>query len=119
MLLSGCNAGSNNPVSSGFPAGSGYKINLTSAVNTVTAGATSVITAQIIEPDGSPVRDDQDVVFSSSIGGSFSDSPVKTKNGSVTVTYTAGDTPMQLDSISASCNGAIATIQIMVLPQTF
>lgn len=119
LLFVGCDGGSNNPVSTGISTGTGYKIQLASSVEMVSVSGSSVITAEIFEPDGSPIRDGEDVLFASSEGGTLSDTNVQTKNGKAVITYTAGDTPMRYDNISASCNGATAIIRIWVIPQTF
>lgn len=118
-LMVGCSGGSNDPVSSAISTEPGYKIQLAAAPGTVSVGGQAVITAKIYEPDGSPIRDNEPIIFASSEGGTFSDSDVTTKNGQAMVSYTAGDTPMRFDNVTASCRGAIATVQIWVLPQAF
>lgn len=117
--LNGCSSGSNSPVATDLSSGTGYRIKLASSLSTVTVSGSAVITAVIYEPDGSPIRDDEEVLFASSEGGSFSDSPVKTKSGTVSTVYTAGSTPMKYDSITASCRGAVAVLQVWVLPATY
>lgn len=118
-MISGCSGGANDPVSSSISSEPGYKIQLSSSVGTVSVGGQTVITARIFEPDGSPIRDDEQVIFASSEGGSFSDNNVTTKNGQAMTSFTAGDTPMRFDNITASCRGAVATVQVWVLPQIF
>jgi hypothetical protein len=58
-------------------------------------------------------------MFTSSEGGSMSETETTTKNGQAMVTYTAGNIAMSFDNISASCMGAMANISIWVLPQTY
>lgn len=115
----GCDGGATNPISTALSSETGYKIQLSSSIDTVSVGGKAIITATILEPDGSPIRDDETVFFASSEGGSFSDNPISTKNGQATVAYTSSDTPMRFDNITASCHGAIATINIWILPQSF
>ncbi|MFZ5952128.1 MAG: hypothetical protein ACOYXC_15595 [Candidatus Rifleibacteriota bacterium] len=119
LILNGCDGGGSSPVSSSISSEPGYKIQLGATADRVSVGGQAVITARIYEPDGSPIRDNEDVMFASSEGGKLSDEKVSTKDGQAMVVFTAGDTPMRFDNISASCRGAIATVQIWVLPQTF
>ncbi len=118
-ILGGCDGGSTGPVSTALSSESGYQIKLASSVEQVSVGGQSIISAVILEPDGSPIRDNEEVMFASSEGGSLSDNLVTTKGGQAMVTYTAGDTPMRYDNISATCRGAVAVIQVLVLPQTY
>lgn len=119
LFLTGCDAGGNNPVATALSEGTGYKIQLASSVEMVSVRGSTVITAQVFEPDGSPIRDGETVFFATSEGGSLSDDEVETKGGQATITFTADDTPMRYENISASCRGANAVLQIWVLPQTF
>jgi hypothetical protein len=119
LFLTGCDAGGNNPVSTGLSEGPGYKIQLASSVEMVSVRGSSVITAQVFEPDGSPIRDGEKVLFATSEGGSLSDTEVETEGGKASITFTADDTPMRYENITASCRGATAVLQIWVLPQTF
>ncbi|GAB4275061.1 MAG: hypothetical protein Kow0029_15890 [Candidatus Rifleibacteriota bacterium] len=119
FFTGGCSGGSNNPVSTELSTGAGYKIKLASSLENVTAGGSSIITAVIYEPDGSPVRDNEEVLFASGEGGSFSESTVTTKNGTASTIYTAGEASMKYDNITASCRGATAFIQVWILPATF
>lgn len=115
----GCDAGSNSPVATDLSTGNGYKIQLASSLSSVKVGATTTLTAVIYEPDGTPIRDGEEVHFGSSEKGSFSDNPVKTSGGTAVVTYTAGDFPLKFDSVSASCHGATAQLQIEIIPEGF
>ena len=115
-IFAGCDGGSNNPVSSGISTEPGYRIQLASSFGTVAAGASSVITAKVYEPDGSPIRDGEEVIFASSEGGKFSEEKATTKDGVATVQYTAGDKVGISDSISASCRGAVAILPIVISP---
>ena len=114
-IFAGCDGGSNNPVSSGISTEPGYRIQLASSFGTVAAGASSVITAKVYEPDGSPIRDGEEVIFASSEGGKFSEEKATTKDGVATVQYTAGE-KVGFDNISASCRGAVAIVLIVISP---
>lgn len=118
-MLVGCDAGSTGPVSTTLSSESGYRMQLASSVDQVAVGGQSIITAVIYEPDGSPIRDNEEVMFASSEGGSLSNNTVMTKGGQAMVTFTAGDTPMRYENISVTCRGAVAVIQVLVLPQTY
>ncbi len=113
FVLSGCDAGSNNPVASDISSGNGYKIQLASSSESVKVGGTTTLTAVIFEPDGSPIRDGQKVYFSSSEKGSFSDQNVETSGGTAVVTYTASEN-IGFDTVTATCQGAISSRQIIV-----
>ncbi len=117
--ICGCDAGSNSPVTTDLSTGPGYKIQLASSLSSVKVGATTTLTAVIFEPDGTPIRDGEEVSFGSSEKGSFSDNPVKTSGGTAVVIYTAGDYPMKYDSVTASCHGATAQLQIVIVPENF
>lgn len=119
MLFCGCDAGSNGPITSDLSTGEGYKIKLASSVASVKVGGKATLTAVIFEPDGSPIRDDEDVYFSSSENGALSDDSVKTLGGTAVVTYTAGEHAMRFDTITASCHGAISSVQVDIVPENF
>ena len=114
LVLSACDSGSSGPVSSPLSSGPGYNIQLASSDGDLMVGATTTLTAVIYEPDGTPVRDGVDVFFGSSRKGSFSDNPVKTSGGKAVVTYTAGDVHGYQDEVTATCNGAIAKVNIAI-----
>lgn len=118
-IFTGCDAGSNGPIMTEAAGGSGYRIQMASSLDSIAVDGSTTITAVIFEPDGSPIRDNEDVLFASSEGGSFTDSVVKTANGQASVNYTAGNTPMKYDTITASCRGAIANIPVWILPANF
>ena len=118
-VFAGCDAGSNGPVATDLSTGSGYRIQLASSFNSVKVGGSSTLTVVIFEPDGTPIRDGEDVSFASSEKGSFSDNTVKTSGGTAVVTYTAGDYPMKYDSVSATCHGATAVLQILIVPENY
>lgn len=119
LVFPGCDGGGAGPITSSLSTEPGYKMLLASTVDRVSVGGQAVITARIYEPDGSPIRDDEEVLFASSEGGKLSEEKVTTKGGQAMVQFTAGDTPMRFDNISATCRGAMAIIQIWVLPQSF
>lgn len=114
LVLPACDSGSSGPVSSPLSSGPGYNIQLASSDGDLMVGATTTLTAVIYEPDGTPVRDGVDVFFGSSRKGSFSDNPVKTSGGKAVVTYTAGDVHGYQDEVTATCNGAIAKVNIAI-----
>lgn len=114
LVLPACDSGSSGPVASPLSSGPGYNIQLASSDGDLMVGATTTLTAVIYEPDGAPVRDGVDVFFGSSLKGSFSDNPVKTSGGKAVVTYTAGDIHGYEDEVTATCNGAIAKVNIAV-----
>ncbi|MDD2997990.1 MAG: hypothetical protein PHV05_02940 [Candidatus Riflebacteria bacterium] len=118
-LIAGCDAGSNGPISTELSNGAGYKIALGSSAEIISVSADTVITAVIYEPDGSPIRDGEEVFFASSEEGEFADSPVNTKNGTAITTYKAGDAPMKYHTITVSCRGAVASINVMVTPSNY
>ncbi|HNX74900.1 MAG TPA: hypothetical protein PLM07_15475 [Candidatus Rifleibacterium sp.] len=118
-VLSGCDAGSNGSVATDLSSGSGYRIQLASSLESVKVGGSSTLTVVVFEPDGTPIRDGEEVSFASSEKGSFSDNTVKTSGGTAVVTYTAGDYPMKYDSVSATCHGATAVLQIVIVPENF
>lgn len=123
LLLPGCNSSSKN-VSSGFPGDStaGPSINLSATSGTLSFGGTTLISAAVRDAAGAPVSAaflTSQVIFSSSLGGSFSTPPVVT-NGLVTVKYTAptaqtlkGDLPVN-EEITVMYAGAIARVTIML-----
>lgn len=112
-LLTGCDAGSNSPVATDLSAGNGYKISLASSIDTVKTGGTSTLTVVIFEPDGSPIRDGEKVYFASSLKGTFSEDSIETSGGTAVVTYTASEN-IGLDTVTATCHGAISSRQIIV-----
>ncbi len=119
IIVSGCDAGSDGPTSSGLSSGSGYRIELAASHSTLKAGATPTLTVVVFEPDGAPIRDGVDVFFSSSLKGSFSDDSIKTAGGIAAVTYTAAEAPWREDQVSATCQGAIATVKIAIVAENF
>jgi hypothetical protein len=114
-MMVGCDAGSTGPVSSGLSSETGYRINLASSVDMVSADSQSVITAVIIEPDGTPIRDNEEVMFACSQGGTLSDNLVMTKGGQAMVIFTAADIA-GYGIITATCRGAVADIKVVVVP---
>lgn len=114
VVLPACDSGSSGPVASPLSTGPGYNIQIAASDEDLMVGATTTITAVIYEPDGAPVRDGVDVFFGSSLKGSFSDNPVKTSGGKAVVAYTAGDIHGYQDEVTATCNGAIAKVNIAV-----
>lgn len=119
IFLSGCDAGSNSPISTGLSAGSGYKIQLGSSLSSLKPGGTSALTAVVFEPDGSPIRDGESVVFTSSEKGSFAEDTVKTTGGTAVVVYTAGNYSYRFDTLTATCHGATANLQILISSENF
>ena len=116
VVLSACDSGSNGPVATPLSSDHGYKIKLLAANRAVRAGGTTTLTVVVFEPDGAPIRDGVDVFFGSTQKGSFSDNPAKTSGGTAVLTYTAGETPVYLDKVSATCMGAIANLDIEITP---
>ncbi len=112
-VLTACDAGSNSPVATDLSAGNGYNIALAPSIETVKTGGTSTLTVVIFEPDGSPIRDGEKVYFASYLKGSFSDDSVETSGGTAVVTYTASEN-IGLDTVTATCHGAISSCQIIV-----
>lgn len=72
LALSGCNS-SNNPVSSGFPSGEGYRINVAAAQRTIVPGGVTILTAHILTPTGASIPDNEKVLVSSHLGGTLKD----------------------------------------------
>lgn len=116
LVLSGCDAGSNNPTATELSTGTGYNIKIISYAEMVAVNGTNIITVAVFEPDGSPIRDNEDVIFACPDGGSFSESPVKTLNGQASTVYTADDTPNKYATIQVTCRGTGATIPIIIVP---
>ncbi|MDD3146374.1 MAG: hypothetical protein PHD82_03645 [Candidatus Riflebacteria bacterium] len=117
-FLSGCDAGSNDPVATAVSTGNGYKMQLAASLTSVRVGGTSTLTAVVFEPDGSPIRDGEEVFFAAE-RGKFSDDSVKTSGGTAVVTFTAGENPLNLETVTATCHGAISSLQIIIVPEKF
>ena len=131
LLVSGCSTGSNNTMTTGFPEGSGYKINLSVSQRTLPPSGTAIVSGVVIDDSGNPV-DQADVILASNQGGTFSNGTdkikiVKTTNGIFSVVYAppqpAEDSksilPSRLDQITASFYGAISVLEVELVSPSF
>ena len=142
----GCNS-SNSPVSTGFPSGAGYSINVISSLQTIPANGATTLTALIRTSTGEPVPDGEPIMVSSVLGGTLKDlnasqAPVDpnqsvaggqvisvlSASGSVVLGYTPpveSQTsselmqPSRMEMITFSYKGAYTSIELEILAKGF
>ena len=88
-------------------------LTLVAATNIVPAGGSTTVTANLVEPAGTPVHDGTVVAFSASLG-TMHPAEAATVRGRATATFTAGDAS-GIAELRAFSGGAIAeTVQVTI-----
>lgn len=123
ITLMGCSA--NTSSSSGFGSGSGYSLNITTSNSSVPEGGSTTLIISAKDGQGNPVNDSvTPIVFSSTLGGSFSPASPFLSSGVTSTVFTASGgtvtptpTPtatVGVTQITASYKGAFAYMSIYI-----
>lgn len=130
VSLAGCSS-ANTPVKAPFPEGSGFTISASAVQRIVPFGGATVLTAVVRNSAGDPIADNAMISMTSSQGGTFvSSSGVASPqmhqepaaDGVVTVGYqppAQTDAPSRLDLVTFSYQGAMTTIELELVANSF
>ena len=130
VFLAGCGSSDNNPIVSDLISGNGFQIRMSSSAQNIGPGGSVQVTAMVTDSKGVPVKDDEEVTFSSSEEGTFegvSDGKAKTKNGAATAVFRAPSQatnsdkpqPSRSNRIFAGFQGALSYVEITMVSTTF
>lgn len=123
FTLLGCSA--NTSSSSGYGSGSGYSLNITTSNSSVPEGGNTTLIVTAKDGQGNPVNDSvTPILFSSTLGGSFSPaspflssgvtSTVFTASGGTATTTPTPTATVGVTQITASYKGAFAYMSIYI-----
>lgn len=130
VLFAGCD-NSSGPTATDFSEGSGYRIKLAVTNDTLVPGATTIVTATVLDETGQPAADAEDAVsFAFADKGATWDGLTNNKadlKGGVAMANltwedsSTGDNPdnSRVAWVTASYRGAVAMIQISLVSVSF
>lgn len=128
FTFSGCGEGGGSTISP-LPSGNGYKVILSATPKEISSGGSVTLVATVFDPQGNAVSSEDDaLIFSSDAPDSTFDplNPIDIKSGTAHASMqwedkSSDDAPIasRLCTLTASYRGAIASVQITLISESF